>query len=48
MISRWEHIVRYSVVILGKKHVCAKAFKDRHEKYRFTEHITRVWKARII
>ena len=42
------HILRFSVVLFGKKHVKAKLFDCRGDKAAFREHITRLYNARII
>ena len=43
-----DPILRYSVVLFGVKHVVAQAFPDGYTRAAFSEHIVRLYNARII
>lgn len=43
-----DHILRYSVVLFGVKHVVAHGFSSGHERAAYREHIVRIYNATII
>ena len=46
--SKWDSVLRYSVVLFGEKHVVAQVFPDGYSRAAFREHIVRLYNATII